>query len=380
MNLASRHALVYAAQFFAFGVTLPFLPAVLSARGLDAAELAAVLAAGSAVRLVAGPFGGYVADALAAPRAVLTISALAAAFACAGFLFAAGFLAMLLVYALLSIATAPLMPLTDAVTLASIRREPFDYGRVRAAGSISFILASILAGQVVAFLGVPSAVPLIMAGFAATAAAALLLPRVTVPMPMPTLGGFAGFVAPLRIVALRWLVLATALIQGSHAFYYAFGTLNWQAEGLGAGTIGALWAAGVAAEITLFLWGRSIVARLGPVRLLLIAAIAGIIRWSLSAVTTEPAALFLLQILHAGTFGAQHLASMVILARIVPPGQAGTAQALHASLGAGLSIGVLTLAAGPLYAAFGGAGYWAMAILCAASLPVCFMLGRALTR
>jgi hypothetical protein len=35
---AARHALLYATQFFAFGVILPFLPAVLAARGLDPAE------------------------------------------------------------------------------------------------------------------------------------------------------------------------------------------------------------------------------------------------------------------------------------------------------------------------------------------------------
>jgi PPP family 3-phenylpropionic acid transporter len=41
-------------------------------------------------------------------------------------------------------------------------------------------------------------------------------------------------------------------MHGSHAFYYAFGTLHWQAQGLGAGLIGALWATGVVAEIALF--------------------------------------------------------------------------------------------------------------------------------
>ena len=61
-----RHATLYATQFFAFGVMLPFLPAVLAARGLNPEEVAAVLAAGSAVRLLAGPLGGRAADALGA--------------------------------------------------------------------------------------------------------------------------------------------------------------------------------------------------------------------------------------------------------------------------------------------------------------------------
>ncbi len=108
---SQRHALLYATQFFAFGVMLPFLPAVLAGRGLDPNEVAIVLSAGSAVRLIAGPAGGRVADALAAPKAVLVACAVISGLACMGFLVGAGFVAMLAVHAVLSSAMAPLMPL-----------------------------------------------------------------------------------------------------------------------------------------------------------------------------------------------------------------------------------------------------------------------------
>lgn len=376
---AARHALLYATQFFAFGVILPFLPAVLAARGLTPAEIAAVLAVGSAVRLVAGPLGGRLADVLAAPRMVLALAAAASTLAAAGLLVAAGFAAMLAVHGVLSVAMAPIVPLSDAATLASARRGAFDYGRVRAAGSIAFILAALLAGQAVARLGADAAVALVIAGFAATAGAALLLPQAPARVAGGP-GGLAAFLAPMRIPAFRRLLLVSALIQGSHAFYYAFGTLHWQAQGLGEGLIGALWATGVVAEIALFLWGRGVVARLGPLGLSVIAAAAGVLRWGATALTADPLLLFPLQVLHAATFGAQHLATMQVLARVVPPAQAGTAQALHASIGTGLSIGVLTLACGPLFGAFGGGGYWAMAALCALAVPASVALGRALAR
>jgi PPP family 3-phenylpropionic acid transporter len=69
---------------------------------------------------------------------------------------------------------------------------------------------------------------------------------------------------------------------------------------------------------------------------------------------------------------------MIVLGRVVPPAQAGTAQTLHASLGTGVSIGALTLLCGPLYATFGGGGYWAMALLCLLALPASLALGRRL--
>lgn len=374
---AHRHALLFAAQFFAFGVILPFLPAVLAARGLSANEVALVLATGAAARLVAGPVGGALADALGAPRALLALSAAIAALAASGFALAAGLLGALLVYLLLSVAMAPIVPLTDAMTLAAARRDRFDYGPVRAWGSISFILAALLAGQAVAWAGAGAAVPLIATGFALTALAAAWLP----PAPRDAVVSrltLRAFAAPLRIVAFRRLVLVSALVQASHGFYYAFGTLHWQAAGLGAGTIGALWAAGVIAEILLFFRGGGLAARIGPVGLCLIAGGCGALRWAILALTDDPWVLFPVQALHAASFGAQHLATMALLARIVPPAGAGTAQAVHAALGPGLAMGVLTLACGPLYAAFGGGGYWAMAALCVLAIPATFRLRAAL--
>ena len=53
-------------------------------------------------------------------------------------------------------------------------------------------------------------------------------------------------------------LLAASTIQASHALYYTFGTLHWRAQGFADGTIGALWALGVVAEIGLFaVSGRS---------------------------------------------------------------------------------------------------------------------------
>jgi PPP family 3-phenylpropionic acid transporter len=136
----------------------------------------------------------------------------------------------------------------------------------------------------------------------------------------------------------------------------------------------------VIAEILLFFWGRGVAARLGPVGLCLVAAGAGALRWAATAFTTDPLLLFPLQALHAASFGAQHLAAMMVLGRIVPSHQAATAQTLHAALGVGMATGVVTFASGPLYAAEGGFGYVAMALLCAVAVPASLALGRALGR
>ena len=48
------------------------------------------------------------------------------------------------------------------------------------------------------------------------------------------------------------IIVAAALIQGSHAAYYTFASITWQASGLGGLTIAGLWVLGVLAEIVVF--------------------------------------------------------------------------------------------------------------------------------
>ena len=56
----------------------------------------------------------------------------------------------------------------------------------------------------------------------------------------------------LRDPAFLATIAAASLVQASHAVYYGFSTLDWQATGYDGGVIGALWALGVMSEIALF--------------------------------------------------------------------------------------------------------------------------------
>ena len=57
-----RFLLVYAALYAGYGLTTPFLPALLAERGLSSTEVGLVLAAGTGIRLAAGPLAGRIAD------------------------------------------------------------------------------------------------------------------------------------------------------------------------------------------------------------------------------------------------------------------------------------------------------------------------------
>lgn len=368
MTPSQSFALIFGAQFAGFGAMMPFLPAILAEGGLSAGQVGAVMAAGSLVRLIAAPISGRFADRAPDVRRVLAVSALLAAAAAMGFGLAAGLALLLAVQVLHSIAAAPIVPLSDALAVGAVRRGGFDYARVRSVGSITFMLGSILAGFAVEWGGPRVAAWMLAAGLLVTAWASLQLPAT------PPRGDSEkpSLWAPLAEPGFRWILALSALIQGSHAVYYAFSTLHWQAAGLSTGFIGLLWALGVLAEVVLFLYGRGLVDRLGVRGLALVAAGAGILRWIVTAMTSEPAVLVVIQLLHGATFGAMHLAAMRALVAL-PQALSGRAQTLHASA-VSASTGGLMWASGWLYAAAGGGAFLAMAVLCGAAFLIALRL------
>jgi PPP family 3-phenylpropionic acid transporter len=179
----------------------------------------------------------------------------------------------------------------------------------------------------------------------------------------------------LRIPLYRNLVLVAALILGSHAMNDAFAVIRWSAAGLSPVTASLLWSESVAAEVLVFfVIGPALVRRLSPAGAIAVAALAGVLRWAVMAQTSDVMALALVQPLHGLTFALLHLACMRLLARTVPPGLEGTAQAIYATLGVGAATALLTLASGALYARLGAQGFWIMAALCALAFPLTWKL------
>ena len=210
------------------------------------------------------------------------------------------------------------------------------------------------------------------------ASALLLIACLWIP-PAPAATGRSRWAALGRFAADRrfWLFVAGgSALQSSHQLYYGFGTLYWRELGFSDTLIGALWAEGVVAEIVLFWQSALLVARMGPLGLMALGGIAGILRWSLIGVVPGLAAAAVLQLLHGLTFGAAHIGAMYFMARTVPPGAAASAQSLYAAVSAGLGSGFAMLAAGALYGAYGGHAYLFMALLSAAGLGGIAALAR----
>jgi PPP family 3-phenylpropionic acid transporter len=163
------------------------------------------------------------------------------------------------------------------------------------------------------------------------------------------------------------VVAACAAIQASHALYYGFSTLDWSAKGLSAVTIGALWALGVVAEIALFAASGRVARYVGPVSLIVLGAVGGIVRWTAMAFDPPFVLLPFLQCLHALSFCATHMGAMQFLTNVAPPGQMATAQGDLAAAG-GVVFSIAMGLSGFLFSRYGDLSYLAMTLLCVLGL------------
>ena len=359
-GFAPRLAGLYAAIFVMAGIQLPFFPVWLEAKGLDAGTIGLVLAMPMVVRVFAIPVASHAADRYEALRGAIMV---ACVLSVAGYLAVAlsdGATAILLAFALASLAHTPLMPLTETYALRGLSARGRAYGPVRLWGSLAFIAGTFAAGLAADLLPGRHLVWLMVAASAIVAVSALTLAPLSTGAPAtPT-----APVARKRLLsdpAFLAVAAAASLIQASHAVYYGFSALEWRAAGLDGTAIAALWGLGVIAEIVLFALSGRLPAFLTPGVMLAIGAAGAALRWTAMAFDPPAAALPFLQLLHAASFGATHLGALVFLTRHAPPGQAATAQGyLAIALGAAMA-GAMGLS-GVLYAAFGVQAYGAMAL------------------
>ena len=377
-----RFMLLYASMYAAFGVASPFLPAFVSARGLSAEQLGLVLGAGTVVRLLTAPLAGRTGDVLQGLRVVLVVCAALAASVTLGYLPAHGFWSLLALSLWHAASLGPVTILADALALgaasppAGSGRRGFEYGWVRGTGSAAFIVGTLLSGQAVSAWGLDVIVWLQALLLGAAAVAAILVPELTHDRTGEAVRAPAGGVLLLlQLPRFRTLVLVAALILGSHAMHDAFAVIRWSAAGVSPAMASVLWSESVAAEVLVFfIIGPTIVTWLTPAGALAVAALAGMLRWTVMAQSSEVMALALVQPLHGITFALLHLACMRVLARAVPQGLEGTAQAIYGTVGIGAASALLTLVSGALYARVGAQGFWVMAALCALAFPLTWKL------
>jgi PPP family 3-phenylpropionic acid transporter len=156
------------------------------------------------------------------------------------------------------------------------------------------------------------------------------------------------------------IVLAAALIQGSHAAYYTFASITWQSHGLDGLTIAGLWVLGVLAEIVVFALSPRLT--LQPATMMVIGAVAAVMRWLVTAEEPQLAVLAVVQLAHGLTFGLTQVGTMGLLVRHVPSHVMARGQGYFAAC-SGIVASGASILSGLVYARYGQGVYDMMAVM-----------------
>jgi len=375
INEPIAYIFLYTSMYAAFGVSSPFWPAFFGTKGLTSQQIGFVLSAAMLIRLIAGPLVGRLADISGSLRAALATCAALSATVAGAFLISNSFSSLLTIALLQAATLSPMTSLADAlaVNVASPRLagKAFEYGWIRGSASAAFVAGTLLVGQLVTHTNFTPIISMNMVLLAVTAIATSLLPQAHQSRsPVSRSNRSAGVYQLFRLSRFRALILVSALVFGSHAMHDAFAVIRWSDAGIDTSVISVLWSEAVAAEVIVFVFvGPALVRQFGVRGAAILAASAGVVRWSIAGVTTSVLLLSLLQPLHGLTFALLHLACMRSMSVLIPTHLSASAQAIYA-FAAGVVTATLTLVSGILYASYGGAAFFAMAVLCAIALPV----------
>lgn len=367
-RFAVRLALFYAAVFGLGGTYLPFFPVWLKAVGIDASWIGIIAAVPAVTRFSVLPLVTGLAESRRRLRGAMMMTA---------FMTALGFLLVgtqqapwpvFLAFAATACVWTPVVPLTDAYALRAVARYGLDYGPVRLWGSAAFIAGALVCGLLVDVIAARHLI-WIIAGLAGVGAAASLGLR-PIEVPKPAASVLSGTPALLRDPGFLAIIVASALIQGSHAAYYIFASIVWQQSGLGGLTIAGLWSLGVIAEIMVFALSPRFT--LSPAMLVVIGALSAVVRWLITAQEPSVAVLAVVQLAHGLTYGLTQVGTMGLLVRHVPGHVTARGQGYLAAC-SGIIASTASILSGAVYARYGQGVYYVMAAMAASGAVVMWL-------
>ena len=343
-------ALSFFGYYCAYGVFMPFFPVWLKSQHYGEELIGMVLASAYVFRFVGGLFFSGLIKRASQLINSLRLLALASALIMAGLSFAAeSFWLLFGAIGLFAMVNSAGMPITDSLASTWQRQIQLDYGKARLIGSMAFVVGVTLFGNVIGFFGEQNIVWILTALLLVYSMMQCVTP--TIP---PQDERSEQATAEVRYwdllknnTTLRVLI-ASSLIQGSHAAYYVYSVLYWTSLGIPVSQTSLLWGVAVVAEILLFFFSRRLLQNWKVTTIFYLATFACIVRWLGLATANTIWLIAILQFLHSLTYAVAHY-GMVRYITTQPQAHISKLQALYNGFSNSAMVAILTALSGVIY-------------------------------
>lgn len=336
----------YVALYAQIAVGITFMPLWLRAQGLSEANIGMCMAAAAVIAVVVNPLVGTLADRTRLNKVILTALIICATFTTLALTAISGAFFVAMVFLLYRALISPLVPLAESILIANLNVYRLDFGQVRAAGSASVVMTTLLCGFLVDQLDTGVILYLLIAILLAKVVTANGLPA-RARGAQPTITTAVIFRA-LHNRGFLLLLGSGALSQACHGVFYAFSTFRWLEAGHSTATIGIFWSLGVGMEIVVFVLGKRITDLFSPEKIICMACIAGILRWGMFGMSAELVPTLGVQLLQGATLGLAQVGVAAYLRHSIAPDFLSSATGVYWA-SAGLVTAVAILVSAYLY-------------------------------
>lgn len=343
-------ALSFFGYYCAYGVFMPFFPVWLKSQHYGEELIGMVLASAYVFRFVGGLFFSGLIKRASQLINSLRLLALASALIMAGLSFAAeSFWLLFGAIGLFAMVNSAGMPITDSLASTWQRQIQLDYGKARLIGSMAFVVGVTLFGNVIGFFGEQNIVWILTALLLVYSMMQCVTPTIP-PQDEPSEQATAEvrYWDLLKNNTTLRVLIASSLIQGSHAAYYVYSMLYWTSLGIPVSQTSLLWGVAVVAEILLFFFSRRLLQNWKVTSIFYLATFACIVRWLGLAAANAIWLIAILQLLHSLTYAVAHY-GMVRYITTQPQAHISKLQALYNGFSNSAMVAILTALSGVIY-------------------------------
>lgn len=314
--------------FGILGLVVPFLGMFLDFRGFSSLEIGEILAIITATKIVAPSLWAQLADKTGKQLFIVKIGALLSLLCFSFILVVHSYWPLMFSLALFSLFWTAILPQIEVMTLNSIRKSTKIYARIRLWGSIGFIIAAVIGGEIIerysaeafSYIGV-----FILLGlFLST-----LLSR------QPKVKSHhhqnqGSIISHIFTLNFALFFFAGMLLQISFGPFYVFFALYLNSMDYSGLLVGLFIAIGVVAEVGIFIFIAIFFKSFSIKTLLSVSILMTSIRWFIVGHVGDNAiAIAVSQVIHALSFGLYHSASIAFIQAYFKPNQQSRGQAIY---------------------------------------------------
>ena len=334
----ARFKFIISAQYFIYfgvlGIFLPYFNLYCYHLGFSGLQIGILSALRSLAMVLFPLFWGSLADRFQIRKPIYILCTFLSTLIWCLYLFFVDFWPMLLIAAIYGIFYAPIISFLEAVTMDVLGQEKKSYGRVRAWGSISFIMMVLVLGKIIDLYSADIILILILAGSLILAVISVNIPAIKSKKQEHLKPGTDSLLQRRIIVFL----CCAFLMLVSHGAYYGFFSIHLETLGYGSTFIGIAWALASTAEILVMVKSDRIFDRFSLENVLFLSFMVAVARWIILFFAGSTAMILISQILHAATYGAFHMASILYIDRLAPDQAKTLGQAVNNALSYGLGL------------------------------------------